>query len=164
MSRSLLTLRSMRSRVIPAALLLAIAIPQQVALSSVGPATAAVVVNLNGRKLADATRQTGSGGEEVLVSIADIMRAVDGAAPSTSRLRVTGRTLLAAAVGNCDRCTVRVVRPVVMSSDVRVVDGVPLFPLDDLVKAFEGRLEVNAERTVYGIFAGKCTWCILEPQ
>ena len=164
MRRSSLTSRCTRSRVIPAALLLALAIPQQVAHSSAGSGGVAVVVNLNGRKLADATRQSGAGGEEVLVSIADIVRSVDGAASSTSRLRVTGRTLLAAAVGNCDRCAVRVVRPVVMSSDVRVVDGILLFPLDDLVKAFEGRLEVNAERTVYGIFAGKCIWCILEPQ
>jgi hypothetical protein len=146
------------------ALAIGLVLSPSVARGSDPGVSATVVVNLNGRKLADATRTAGPRGEEVLIPVAAIQRAVDGEAAVTSRLRVNGRNLAAASVGHCDDCPVRVARPVVVSADVRVVDGVALIPLGDLVKAFEGRLEVNAARTVYGIYAGKCTWCILEPR
>jgi hypothetical protein len=142
----------------------ALLVPQSGASGSPASASVVVVVNLNGRKLADGIKQQAGNGEVVLVPVEAVARAVDGAGSTTNRLRVSGRQLLAAAVGRCDSCPVRVARAVVISADVRVVDGVALIPLADLVKAFEGRLEVNAARTVYGIYAGKCTWCILEPQ
>lgn len=148
----------------PLALAVALLLSPRVARGSDPGVSVTVVVNLNGRKLADATRTAGPRGEEVLIPVAAIQRAVDGDAAATSRLRVNGRNLAAAATGHCDDCPVRVARPVVVSADVRVIEGVALIPLADLVKAFEGRLEVNAARTVYGIYAGKCTWCILEPR
>lgn len=163
------TSRVVLSRILPArvmalALGCALLLPQSDVHGSVPDASVAVVVNLNGRKLADGIKQRTADAEVVLVPVEAVARAVDGAGSTTNRLRVSGRQLLAAAVGRCDSCPVRVARAVVISADVRVVDGVALIPLVDLVKAFEGRLEVNAARTVYGIYAGKCTWCILEPQ
>jgi hypothetical protein len=128
-----------------------------------------VVVHLNGRWLADAIAVNAAGGEEVVVLVSALARAVDGSSvPGTttrsSRLRVDGNTLFATRLGGCSDCAVRVARAVVISSRVRDVHGAPALPLSELVAAFEGRLETDSARTLYSIHAGKCTWCILEPS
>lgn len=130
----------------------------------------AVVVQLNGRRFADAVAVNTGGREEVLVPVIALARALDGPSGSIgkasprARLRLDGHKLFAAAHGGCDRCPARVTRLVVISARVRAVGGAPALPLSDLVAAFEGRLEIDSARTLYGIHAGKCTWCILGPR
>jgi len=131
------------------------------------PDSRQVVIQLNGRWLADAIAVRTTGGEEVVVLVSALARAVDGnSKPGTtpSRLRVDGNTLLATRLGGCSNCAVRVARVVVISSRVRDADGAPALPLSELVTAFEGRLETDSARALYSIHAGKCTWCILEPS
>jgi hypothetical protein len=79
------------------------------------------------------------------------------------RLQVNGARLIAARLGGCLTCPVRVTRTVVISSRLRDVAGTPAIPMDDLVGAFEGRLRVDSTGTQLDIHAGRCTWCILEP-
>jgi hypothetical protein len=121
-----------------------------------------VRIEMNGRLLADVATAEG---DEVLLPVDALVRAVDGARPAdASRLRNDGRRLYAAGVGGCDGCLLRVARPVVISERVRIVDGVAVLPLSDLVAALEGRVRRHPDTGVHEIFAGKCTWCILEPR
>ena len=131
----------------------------------------AVEVQLNGRRFAVGLAVASSASsEEVFVPIAALARALDGPSGpirrprSSSRLRLDGHRLVAVAHGGCDECHARVTRLFVISARVRAVDGTPALPLTDLVAAFEGRLEVDSARTLYGIHAGQCTWCILGPR
>jgi hypothetical protein len=121
-------------------------------------------IELNGRPLADVVVGTDDDGE-VMLPVEALIRAVDGTRPiEASRLRQDGRRLYAAGVGGCTGCLLRVARPVVISARLRVVDGVGVFPLADLVAALEGRVRRHPATGVHEIFAGKCTWCILEPR
>lgn len=129
-----------------------------------------VAIRLNGRLVATGSDVRSTRGEEILIAVNALRRAIEGdvstdqGAQPVPRLRVDGKRLFASTVGGCTVCPARVARPVVISVRVRALDGVLWFPLADLVTAFDGRLEVDAARSVYGIHAGKCTWCILEPQ
>jgi hypothetical protein len=126
------------------------------------PAAEGVRIEMNGRLLADVAVAEG---DEVLLPVDALVRAVDGGRPAdASRLRHDGRRLYAAGVGGCSGCLLRVARPVVISERVRTVDGVAVLPLADLVAALEGRLRRHPDTGVHEIFAGKCTWCILEPR
>ncbi len=135
-----------------------------------GPLPRALAIHLNGRLFLAGVAVRSERGEEVLVAVGPLQRAIDGPAltdgrqPPAPRLRVEGTKLFASASGGCDECPARVTRPVIISGRVRMIEGVPWFPLADLVTAFEGRLQVDAAKSVYGIYAGKCMWCILEPR
>lgn len=162
--------RLVAAAILVGSLLLAPPVVAQQRPSRAPPADSrAVSIQLNGRWLADGVAiQTGAG-EEVLLPVAALARAVDGDAglsESSSRLRLDakGSSLFAARVGGCGGCPARVVRTVIVSSRIRSVAGALALPLADLVAAFEGRLEADSARTLFGIHAGKCTWCILEPS
>ena len=127
-------------------------------------AAQSVSVTLNGKPFANGLRLTTNAGDDVYVPIAALARAVDGEHAARSRLRRDGAKLTAVDAGGCDGCMLSVARPVVVSTRVREIDSVPVFPLTDLVAALEGRLESDATHGTYGIYAGKCTWCILEPR
>ncbi|NUR32824.1 MAG: hypothetical protein HOQ17_02495 [Gemmatimonadaceae bacterium] len=126
------------------------------------PAADHARIEMNGRLLADVVVAEG---DEVLVPVDALLRAVDGARPAeVPRLRQEGRRLYAVGVGGCSDCLLRVARPVVISERVRVVDGVALLPLADLAAALEARMRRNPGTGVHEIFAGRCTWCILAPR
>ena len=134
------------------------------------PAARTVTVELNGRPLVEASAFGGGATEEVLVPVAELSRVLDGgpatigAAVAPPHLRLEGAQLLAAAVGGCASCPLRVTRRVVISTRVRTIGGSAMVPLADVVAALEGRLEADATRTRFVIHAGRCTWCILEPR
>ena len=153
----------MRPRITLLILLLALALPL---LAAAHAPPRRVTITVNGRRVAEglAVGAGGHAGDAVFVPVDAVMRAVDGASPAAPHLRLTGATLSAIAEGGCGDCALRVARPVVISSRVRAVERAPAIPLPDLVAALEGRLEADAAGGVYGIFAGKCTWCILEPR
>jgi hypothetical protein len=69
---------------------------------------------------------------------------------------------MAVATGGCDGCRLRVARTVLVSGALRSVGGEPHVPLSDIVRALEGRLDVDREGPVYRIHAGICRWCVLE--
>lgn len=127
---------------------------------------ALVRVRLNDRPFATAVRlEDAASGEGVFLRVRDLARAVDGDGPSTRpRLRLAGDRLYAVALGGCEACTVQVRRTVLLSSRVRTIDREGYLPLEDVVRALEGRLERDDAGRAYGIFAGACTWCILEPK
>lgn len=134
------------------------------------------VIHLNGRPLADGIVVRTARGAEVFVPVIALARALDGpdatigeartasVASSPARLRLDRNKLFAASPGGCPGCPARVSRLVVISTRVRTSGGVSALPLEDLVAAFEGSLEIDSTRTRYAIHAGKCTWCILGPQ
>ena len=146
------------------ALVLVITVALPMVTGAALPATRRVSVLLNGRKLADGAVIPAAGGEEVFIPVSALARAVDGDHAARPRVRVESERLLAIETGACDSCIVRVMRAVVVSQRVRAIEGNQSFPLADLVTAFEGRLEVDGARNTYGIYAGKCTWCILAPR
>ncbi len=125
-----------------------------------------VEVRLNGRLLAPGVAAPAAPGKgEVFVSVAGLARAVDGATPNgRSRLRIEGRALYAAVEGGCAGCHVQVRRPVLISPRLRVIGAETYLPLEDLVRAFEGKLSADRAAGVYTIFAGDCSWCVLEPR
>lgn len=116
-------------------------------------------VSINGKPLAQAVRLE----EEIYVPVSALLRAVDGPTHA-ARLRVAGRQLYGAAEGGCLGCALRVRRAVLISSRLRRVTGELCLPLSDLVRALEGRLEVDHEARIYAIYAGACSWCVLEPR
>lgn len=123
-------------------------------------------VLLNGNPLGRASLEGRHGArEDALLRVADLAMAVDGPAPGARRhLDLRGASLYATALGGCESCPVRVKRAVLISSRLRLVNEEPYLPLRDLVRALEGKLEVDTATGVYGIHAGACTWCILEPN
>ncbi len=122
------------------------------------------LVHLNGELLEGLVAIVSDNGES-LVAVDALIRAIDGEqAPGTARIRRDGSRLYAAGVGACDDCPIGVARPVLISKRVRTVDGVPMLPLADLVAALEGRVTRHHATGTWEIFAGKCTWCILEPR
>jgi hypothetical protein len=81
-----------------------------------GADSRAVLVQLNGRRLADAIAVKGARSDEVLVPVISLARALDGP-PATvgqlkrqPRLRLDGRKLIAVAPGGCNQCPSRVTR------------------------------------------------------
>jgi hypothetical protein len=150
------------------------AVPAQAQPTLSGGAAASssrtVEVHLNGHPFMQGVAVRSSGDEEILVAVEALQRAIDGPPlasgrkSSAPRLRLEGTKLFAAAAGGCPDCPVRITRAVIVTSRVRVIDGAPWFPLADLVTAFEARLEIDAAKSVYGIYAGTCRWCILEPR
>lgn len=80
-----------------------------------------------------------------------------------SRLRREGRSLYAVAGGSCRACTLRVLRPVRISGEVQELDGDAYLPLEDLVRALEGRVVADRHRGVFTVHVGTCHWCVLEP-
>ncbi len=110
-----------------------------------------------------ATRVPG-GDPAVLVAVAELRRAVDGdGARPRSRLRRDGRSLYAVIDGSCRSCTLRVLRPVRISRQVQELDGDAYLPLEDLVRALEGRVVADLPRGLYTVHVGTCHWCVLEP-
>lgn len=98
----------------------------------------------------------------LLVDLEDLQAAVDGTDPRP-RLIVRGGALYATAAGSCAGCLLRVQRPVLISARIeRVVDRLYV-PLEDVVRALEGRVVETGSPDAYGIHVGVCTWCILEP-
>jgi hypothetical protein len=124
------------------------------------------VIELNGQVLARGVMLRSSlpwCSDELFVPLRELRRAVDGTdAVRGSRLRHDGRQLVATRTGGCDGCRVRVARAVLVSSGVRYVANEPHVPLADIVRAFEGRLDVDPHAGVYRIHAGVCRWCVLE--
>lgn len=129
------------------------------------PTSQEVEVRLNGRPLGRGLLLgTGDPGEVVYLRVADLALAVDGPPPAAKRhLRLQGSSLFANTLGGCAGCSVRVNRIVLVSSRVRRFKAQAYLPLGDVVRAFEGRLEAEDAGRVYGIYAGACCWCILEP-
>src|SRR5688572_7343692 len=122
------------------------------------------LIQLNGELLEGIVVVAADNGES-LVPVNALIRAIDGdQATGNARIRRDGRRLYAAGVGACDECPLGVARPVLISERVRIVDGVPMLPLADLVAALEGRVTRHHATGMWEIFAGKCTWCILEPR
>jgi hypothetical protein len=120
-------------------------------------------VRLNGRTVLRGVRLDGD--PEVFVRVSDLIVAIDGAADARdTRVRLSGRNLHGVAEGACPGCVVAVRRPVLISSAVRMIAREPYIPLRDLVRAFEGRLEPDSQRGGFDIFAGTCSWCVLEPR
>jgi hypothetical protein len=135
-----------------------------IAAAGLGPAPRPIEVRLNeellGQGLTVATRH----GSLEWVRVADLQRAVDGNAAPNGRLRVAGGALHARGVGGCAGCPVRVVRAVVISSRVRMLERERYVPLEDVARAFEAKVSHDAARTVYRLHAGDCGWCVLEPR
>lgn len=125
-----------------------------------------VEVHLNGRALTHGLAFLGVGGEvAVYVPVSGLAQAIGGSAGTwRSWLRLEDLSLFAASEGGCVGCPVHIRRPVLISSRLRLIEGEPHLPLPDLVTAFEGRLGVDAPSGIYTIFAGRCTWCVLEAQ
>jgi hypothetical protein len=129
-----------------------------------------VEVDLNGRRFVDALAVGAHSAGDVFVPVAELARVLDGdpatigATVAPSRLRLEGSQLHAAAAGGCATCPLRVTRRVVISTRVRIIGGVSVVPLADVVAALEGRVEADPTRTHFVIHAGRCTWCILEPR
>jgi hypothetical protein len=123
-------------------------------------------VELNGEPLLQALMVSPAAGwpvGEPYVSLRDLRLAIDGRdGPERSRLREDGRQLMAVATGGCDGCRLRVARTVLVSGALRSVGGEPHVPLSDIVRALEGRLDVDWAGPVYRIHAGICRWCVLE--
>jgi hypothetical protein len=124
------------------------------------------VIELNGQPLARGVMLRSAlswRSDELFVPLCDLRLAVDGpGAGRGSRLRQEGRQLVATRTGGCEGCRVRVARAVLVSSGVRYVANEPHVPLADIVRAFEGRLDVDPHAGVYRIHAGVCRWCVLE--
>ena len=97
----------------------------------------------------------------VYVSVPDLARAIDG--DNKNRLRINGASLLAIKDGACKGCAIAIRRAVQISGNVRFFPNGPHIPLDDLVRAFEARLDTEAQ-TNFNLYAGSCSWCILAPQ
>lgn len=123
------------------------------------------VVELNGQPFATAMLLRPSlpwRPAEAYIAVRDLRAAVDGPSPTgRSRLRLEDGRLLATSTGGCDGCRIRVARAVLVSGGVRFSDGVAYVPLADLVRAFEGRLDVDAATGTYRIHVGVCRWCVL---
>jgi hypothetical protein len=123
-------------------------------------------VELNGEPLLQALMVSPAAGwpvGEPYVSLRDLRLAIDGReGPERSRLREDGRQLMAVATGGCDGCRLRVARTVLVSGALRSVGGEPHVPLSDIVRALEGRLDVDRAGPIYRIHAGICHWCVLE--
>lgn len=118
-------------------------------------------VLLNGVRLGDAVSREGG----FYIPVAAVARAVDGdSVVGPPRIRVERNRLIALRRGGCPKCPVRVNRAVVISAKVRDVARSLSVPMDDLVGAFEGRLQVDPSRRRLNIHVGMCTWCILEPS
>jgi hypothetical protein len=134
--------------------------------SRAGPSFArAVNIQVNGRALATGVALRGGDSEEVWVAVSALQRAVDGVVTTaSSRMRLEGTRLSAIGIGGCEACPAKVARTVLISNRARALDGVFHVPLLDVVTALEGRVEPDERRTTYGIYVGKCTWCILEPR
>ena len=134
------------------------------------PAARTVGVDLNGKRFVEAVALGSHAADDVFVPVAELARALDGepatigATVAPSHLRLDGSRLLAAAVGGCATCSLRVTRLVVISTRVRTIGGASVVPLADVVAALEGRLEADPTRARFEIHAGRCTWCILEPR
>lgn len=120
------------------------------------PPVPASAVFLNGRQVAAATVHE----RQLFVSVADLMRAVDG--QLNDRLRIAGRALVAQRTGGCRGCGLAVQRPVQISERVTFIAGGAHIPLEDLVRALEARTDTVMTHRVE-MFAGACTWCILAP-
>lgn len=134
------------------------------------PVPRPVGVDLNGRRFVEAVALASYAPDDVFVPVAELARVLDGdpatirVAVAPSRLRIEGSRLLAAVVGGCASCPLRVTRRVVISTRVRTIGGASHVPLTDVVAALEGRLASDSARTRFVIHAGRCTWCILEPR
>jgi hypothetical protein len=128
------------------------------------PATRPIEVRLNGEFLGQGLAVTARHGTLEWVRVADLQRAVDGSAAPKGRLRHSGGSLHARAVGGCPGCPVRVVRAVVISSRVRTLEREGHVPLDDVARAFEAKVSHDTARTVYSLHVAECGWCILEPR
>lgn len=127
--------------------------------SSPGPI--AVQVQLNGQRFAHGVAVFNDSGERrLLIALADLRAAIDGSDPE-ARLGVRGSALYAIGRGGCPGCLLRVNRTVLISPALEQVEGRLYVPIDDVVRAFEGRLEIAGD--TYAIHVGVCSWCILEP-
>jgi hypothetical protein len=122
-----------------------------------------VEIRLNGEPLGRGLVLMEHGREEAWVRVADLGNAVDGSTAG-DRLRRSGRELHAAALGGCATCRFRVVRQVVISHRVRTWAGEPYVPLEDVARAFEAKVSLDAGASVIHLHVGECRWCILEPQ
>ena len=115
-------------------------------------------VTINGNPIAHAlVTERGA----VYVSVPDLARAIDGNA--NERLQVKGASLLAINDGACKGCAIVVRRAVQISSKVRLFPNGPYIPLDDVVRAFEARLDTTTQ-TNFNLYVGSCSWCILAPR
>lgn len=134
------------------------------AMSSAEAQRAAVTpftVHLNGEQLAEAF----TADRRFYVPVAALLRAVQGdSAVDLPRIRVEHDRLVAVRRGGCAECPVRVRRAVVISAGLRDVARTLMIPVDDLVGAFEGRLQIDSSGRRLDIHVGRCTWCILEPS
>lgn len=120
-------------------------------------------VELNGSAFARGVAVPAGGkAPRLLLDVADLKSAVDGG-ETASRLHVRGSSLYAVGDGSCTGCLLRVQRPVLISSAVQRIADRLYVPLEDVVRAVEGRLVEVEAPGVYGIHVGVCTWCILEP-
>jgi hypothetical protein len=127
------------------------------------PVQRAVVIRLNGERLAQGLVVVERGREGAWVRVADLRHAVDGSTAG-NRLRNSGRELHAIALGGCAACRFRVVRQVVISRRVRVWGDEPHVPLEDVVRAFEAKVSQDPGASVIHLHVGECRWCILEPR
>lgn len=125
-----------------------------------GPGPVAFQVQLNGERFARGVAVIDHSGERrLLIALADLRAAIDGS-DAEARLGVRGRALYAIGRGGCTGCLLRVNRTVLISPALEQVEGRLYVPIDDVVRAFEGRLESAGES--YAIHVGVCSWCILE--
>lgn len=132
---------------------------QRAPQSSPGPI--AVQVQLNGQPFAHGIEVVDARGERrLLIALTDLRAAIDGSDPE-ARLGVRGSALYAIGRGSCRGCLLRVNRTVLISPALEQVEGRLYIPIDDIVRAFEGRLESAGD--TYAIHVGVCSWCILEP-
>lgn len=123
-----------------------------------------IEVRLNGERIGFARIDEDRGGR-LLIRVDDLRRAVDGGADAgPSRLEVQGRRLVATAFAPCPGCSIAVRRSVVVSTELTSKRGILYMPLDDLVRAVEGRLARGPEAHTVVIHVGQCSWCILEPR
>jgi hypothetical protein len=144
-----------------AALAVAVAV---IAAAGLNPAARPIEVRLNGEILGHGLAVTARQGTLEWLRVADLQRAVDGSVAPNGRLRHSGGSLHARAVGGCAGCPVRVVRAVVISSRVGTLQREAHVPLEDVARAFEARVSHDTERTVYSLHVGECGWCVLEPR
>jgi len=93
----------------------------------------------------------------------DFVNGDEGVRALTATRLLDGARLYAALEGACAGCAVRVRRPVLVSSAMAVQLDDGATALADVVRALEGRMETDERTGAVTIYAGACSWCVLEP-
>jgi hypothetical protein len=130
------------------------------ASAQAAPAAGGSSVLVDGLHLGSSVFLPAGGRPQAFMPLAQLRSAVDGA-DALSRFLVREHMLLARDTGSCAGCPLRVRRAVVISAGIRVHEGEPHVPVDDVARALDAT--IREEDGALLLVTAPCDWCILAP-